>query len=347
MVKLRRSKRDNQRSFSENNINNYKSWITALQLPIKKNYNGLLIYHKQLLDHINTYTNITTRRTYLCSLAKLFRVLKGDSSSLYRKYSKMSVELQAQIEKDSSEQKISENRKKNFITLNEVIKRREELKKLFLQKPDDHKLNQQYLLLCLYTMQPPLRMEYKDMKIVQSIPRDKDKNYVLEKDKKYSVIVNNDKVCKHRPSDIFELSPELNEAINHSLRMFPRQYILSLNTNKDKPIGKQSFELLLRGCFTDKRIGVDLLRGAYITHVFDKPGITMKDKEELAKKMRTSLSMASTVYHKVTEKEFTDEELVDELVMKIKNVQDKEQLKRVVLDIINAIRKNESKTRKT
>ena len=176
-------------------------------------------------------------------------------------------------------------------------------------------------------MQPPIRMEYKDMEIVKSIPNNKGRNYILQKNNQFSSIINKDKVSNIRGCSIFTFSNELNEAILLSLRHYPRQYILSLNTNPSKPVGKQSFEILLRSCFDNKIIGVDIVRASYITHFYNKRGVTMEQKEELAKLMRSSVAMASTIYHKIFKKEYTDEDVVDEMVAEIQNIDDKEQLK--------------------
>lgn len=327
--------------FSENNINVFNSFANALHLPKNNNFKALQTHHKKVYDYIiSKYKNETTRRTYLSALAKLFRVAKGPESYLYKKYSKLSVQLQKKIELNNLSQTVSPQRIANYITLKEIIKRREELRKLFEQNPEDHKINQQYLLLCLYTMQPPLRMEYKHMEIVNALPSNKQQNYLVRKFDKFYTVINKDKVSNKYGQGVFELSAELSDVIITSLKHYPRKFILSLNTNPDLPIGKQSFEILLRGCFSNKRIGVDLLRSAYITYVYDKKNVTMKDKTELAKQMRSSVAMASTIYHKITQNEISEEDLIDEFVDRI-NINDKDQLKMRVIEIINAIRKRE------
>ena len=189
-------------------------------------------------------------------------------------------------------------------------------------------------------MQPPLRMDYKDMQIVKAFPHDKTKNYIIKKFDNYHVIINKDKVSNKYKQAVFELSTELSNIIDESLKYYPRKYILSLVSNPDIPIGNQSFEVLLRGCFDNKRVGVDMLRSAYITNLYDNKYTTMKDKAEVAHKMRSSIAMASTVYHKISRKEESDEDLINDFVKRIK-IQDKDHLKRMVLDIITAIRKSE------
>ncbi len=105
------------------------------------------------------------------------------------------------------------------------------------------------------------------------------------------------------------LDSTLNSIIDDSLIHFPRKYILSLIRDGNKPIGKQLFERLLTSCFTDKHVTLDSLRSAYITDKYNSKQFTMRQKEELAKKMRHSVNVASQIYHKIV---VPEEELVNE-----------------------------------
>ena len=150
----------------------------------------------------------------------------------------------------------------------------------------NNKNNLSWVLLSLYTMQPPTRMEYKNMKIVDVLPKNKKENYLLRKNDKYYVIIRDDKVTKSHGPDQFELSNELNNVINESLQAFPRKYILSTQRNGDSPINKQGFESLMKQCFNPQNVTVDILRSSYITNAYSDPRMTLKMKNELARKMR-------------------------------------------------------------
>ena len=64
-----------------------------------------------------------------------------------------------------------------------VMKRREALKKKE-EKSDDYETHLLYLILSLYTYQPPIRGEYFDMKIAKTKPADDNKNYLWIDEKK-------------------------------------------------------------------------------------------------------------------------------------------------------------------
>ena len=89
-----------------------------------------------------------------------------------------------------------------------------------------------------------------------------------------------------------------------SLNAFPRDYILSTQNDGTKPLHKQGFESLLYYCFPDKKIGVDMLRSAYITHKYISPNFTYKMKEDLARQTRHSIKIAETEYNKIPNVDF-------------------------------------------
>jgi hypothetical protein len=224
--------------------------------------------------------------------------MKGSNSYLYKTYSKRAIAIQKDIENDLSNQSVSDNRKDHYITFDEIVQRRDNLKLEFEAEPTNYKKHLKYLLLCLYTYQCPIRKEYKNMMIVDIIPNKND-NFILRQNNGFSVVIQHDKVIRSHEAAEFKLSDALSHIIIDSLNRFPRKYILSLLTDPNKPLGAQNFDHLLHECFNGKRVGVDILRSAYITLKFSDHNFTMKQKQELAKFMRTSVQMCQNTYHKI------------------------------------------------
>ena len=71
----------------------------------------------------------------------------------------------------AKKQELLPQRKDNFVLFHDIVKRREQFRQLFEQDKTNNKYNLSYVLLSLYTMQPPIRMEYKDMEIVNVLPK--------------------------------------------------------------------------------------------------------------------------------------------------------------------------------
>ena len=265
----------------------------------ENNYKWIRKYHKQIFEYImQSYESKNTLKGHLSVLSGILKALDTQPRA-QKRYSKMATELCMELQDESKNQELSQKRKEIFITLEDIIKRREQFRQLFEQDKANNKYNLSWVLLSLYTLQPPLRQDYVNMPIVSAIPKNKKENYLLNKNGKYFVIIRRDKVIKSHGPEQFELSNELNNVINESLRAFPRQYILSTQRDGTKPIQKQGFESLLRSCFSPQRVSVDILRSAYVTHFYSDPRMTLKMKEELARKMRHSAAVAQREYQKI------------------------------------------------
>ena len=255
------------------------TWEKKLPELVKdNNYKWIAKNHKKIYEYITQhYTNKNTLKGHISVLAGILRAL--DTLPLVqKKYSKIATELCLELQDESKKQELLPQRKENFVFLQDIIKRREQFIQLFEQDKANNKNNLSWVLLSLYTMQPPIRMEYKDMEIVTVLPKNKKQNFIFHKNNKYSVVIRNDKVIKsHGPAN-FELPEELNNVISESLKAFPRKYILSTQRDGSKQIGKQGFESLLKHCFSPQRVTVDILRSAYITHFYSEPRKTLRIK---------------------------------------------------------------------
>ena len=276
------------------------TWEKKLpELVQDNNYKWIAKNHKNFYEYITShYTNKNTLKGHISVLAGVLREL-DTLPRIQKQYSKVATELCLELQDESKKQELLPQRKENFVFFQDIVKRREQFKQLFENDKTNNKNNLSWILLSLYTYQPPIRMEYKDMEIVTVLPKNKKQNYLLNKNGKYYVVIRTDKVIKsHKPAQ-FELPDELNKVINESLEAFPRKYILSTQRDGDHPIGKQGFESLLRQCFSPQRVTVDILRSAYITHFYSDPRKTLKDKDELARLMRHSSKIAEREYHKI------------------------------------------------
>jgi hypothetical protein len=298
-----------------------QTWLNALNLI---NLDDIVKKHKKVYEYIkNKYTNKNTLRGHLTVLGgvlnkmnKLPKISKG--------YITEAILLQKEIEKESKNQEMKPSRINNFVCFEDIEKRRDELKEAYEKNKIDNKMNLSHVLLSLYTLQPPIRMEYKDMPIVTKGSKEhfdlikKNVNFLIDDNHKYYVAINNDKVMRTHGSTIFELNNELNKIIEDSLKSFPRKYILSLLSDGYKPLGKQGFERLLKGLFVPQNITIDLIRISYVTHMYSNKKINLNQKENLAKLMRSSREVGELHYNKLNvdcknDPPFTQQDIIKEI----------------------------------
>ena len=92
----------------------------------------------------------------------------------------MATELCMELQDESKNQELSQTRKENSITLEDIIKRREQLRQVFEQDKTNNKYNLSWVLPSLYTMQPPLRQDYANMPVVSVTPKTKKEYFFIE-----------------------------------------------------------------------------------------------------------------------------------------------------------------------
>jgi predicted nucleic acid-binding protein len=219
------------------------------------------------------------------------------------KYSSESTNLNNIVNENYKYQIIDPKRLNNYVTYSELVERREMLNDMFLNNDtltntQLYYLNMKHLILSVYTMQPPLRHEYKDL-IILNMAYNTQSNYIVNDDNKFIIYINNDKVIRSHGNIKLHLCDELNKIILRSLKHFPRTFLFSNFKDYTQPIGKQGLENLIKSCFDDKKINVDIIRSAYITHFYNNKKMNIHEKEILAIHMRHSVTTAERVYRKI------------------------------------------------
>ncbi len=161
-----------------------------------------------------------------------------------------------------------------------------------------------WLALACYVLTPPIRGEWGNMKIVtmDQEHNDKSQNYLVHFEDHYLMLINKDKVSAKNGSDVLTIFPELKAAIDMSLVLWPRKYVIPCRTDPDQPhTWFCTFLRTIINPLTGKCMnqGVNLLRSSYITHHHALPGVDVNVKKRLAKYMRHSWQMAETNYRKI------------------------------------------------
>ena len=253
--------------------------------------------HQELYDKIINLklTNVTIKFNLLPLKKYLLSNNKHDFAQFVAK--KMN-EITVQHKAKTLQHKLTKKEEVNYVSYEQLIEYREELKEEFTKNPSDRRTNLAYLLLALM-IETPLRIEYYNIAIISNEPTDKNQNYILKHtDTSYEVIINIDKVSQFKGSSRFLLSTETSRAITHSLRVFPRKYLLSTNTDGNKPLLSAGATQLYKYIFQDTgRIpSATLIRKAVVTH--HHKTMTDEQKRELAYKMRHSEFTAGLDYNK-------------------------------------------------
>ena len=304
----------------KNTKDHIKNWISHADIKgaTTVNLQWILTQNKEIEKYIlSKNTKDGTKSAHFVTLAKILERL-GDQQG-YKKYSKIATNYNKKVQAKQREQEVLPERTGDWVPWEEVMQRRKELRKESKEDPENYKKHLTYLILALYTYQPPIRGEYFNMEVVKNKPPENNKNYLWDNGDKYTIVLNNYKTKKkygRREIDIE--SDELARIIEDSLERFPRKYLLSSLKKQmaTKPLTYRNFFNYIK-LFPDKNVSVDLLRSFYITQFYnnlttDDKGKykihTIADKERLAAKMLHSVSEAEKSYNKPKENVDSDSE---------------------------------------
>ena len=155
---------------------------------------------------------------------------------------------------------------------------------------------QEYIILALYTMMPPVRLDYGEMKVVPVEPSEPVGNYLVWGKKPYFYF-SDYKTFKVYGVMRIHLKPALVNELEEWLR-YPDQYLLV--DRSGSPLGAVALGQLIISTFQKhcgKKIGVSMLRHSYISYVRAKE-LPIKQSDALAHQMMHSPKM-SMIYRKL------------------------------------------------
>jgi hypothetical protein len=260
------------------------------------NFNWLKTHKNKLFNLAMSKNTLNTQKVWLLSIAKLMKETGAPEEA--KRFNKEAVKIKEKLEKTQKDQKLTDKRLNEFVDYKTIIKKRNQLSRLIKKNKKNNLLNQQYLLLSLYTYIAPIRNNYHNTKIINKLSDDNGKNNFLlhETEDKYIFILNTDKVINHYGKIKIKFPKVLNRIIKESLKNFPRTYLFV--NSKEQPMTDRNIASTLSNIFEGKKLSISNLRIAYITNFYSK-NKTVNQKEKLAKQMRHSTNEALLSYQKV------------------------------------------------
>jgi hypothetical protein len=257
------------------------------------------VLNEKLNDYINTtYTNINTKASYQIALMGTAKHSPTFAEAIGPDIVKQITEsndLVMQEIKGNPKQDKTEKEEENWIPL-------KTLKKLAKDRKDDFNIQDQ-LLIAMYTLMPPVRLDLNNVKIVRTSFIDEEtkrpegiaekQNYIRiykKSGRTYTDLVLNE----YKTSKTYGVFNErLPKPITDLILQLPvSQSHLFQKKGGEGFSSAETFGVYLRSVFkklTGKNMSVDLLRHIYLTD-FRKGEKTEERKQKVAKKMMNSVS---------------------------------------------------------
>ena len=267
------------------------TWFNYKLIP-SKTAKSVLENHKKLATFFEkNYKTPASKSSHYQSLVYWLKKANAPAEVI-DKYSDKSTELTQKHSKEKSKN----TRSKSKYDLEDLLKISRDLYGEMKKDPSPKNINR-FLALALNVLRPPLRTEWSRMAMVDRKPKDNNHNYLVFKDGKAFVVVNDYKNQRSHGQYIEDLPPMLTNMIIETLQMYPRKYVLSDPDNPKKLLGYSSYNKILNQIL-GKGFGQNQLRSIYASHFLNQTH-TLEKKQELAKQMLTSVGELEKSYKNV------------------------------------------------
>jgi hypothetical protein len=229
-------------------------------------------------------------KTYLVAIKSTLRDTNDDKfADVMKVYDAKMLEYKKRLDAYEEKQELTEVERKKWVCWSCVLETRDKLK-----DSKDWKSYQDYVILCLYTMMPPERLDYAPMRVVKDLPTDTDGNYCVLGEMKATFVLNAYKTAKSKGQAIYDAPPELFTILKHWNTIHTSDWLLVKKTAPTQPLSSHElgqcipriFERLGQPCAT-----LNILRHSFLTHMREGE-MPLLEKKRLAERMGHSLVQA-------------------------------------------------------
>lgn len=301
-------------NFFRNNLPSFKQYKDDDSLKWIVDNQRLLII--EILEQAKTnFLSILTIKSRFNAIARIFRIAFGGKSYvLYEKLSAMIIFIGEYFSSNDKNNKLSENEQKKYLSWSFILQKQMQLQIMWndtvnkkTQQAFD--LNNDLLLISLYTLIPPLRNEVKHLQFTKNSERKGDYIYFRAGE----VLLDLNEIKKRHDPIMFNLteqSANLANLLKESYELYPREPVFSIK-NKYPIIQKASeasldtrLSNLFKLDYPDLNISVNSFRSSYVSYrnfqaVSKGTLLSANEKELIAKKMRTSTKYLDETYLKI------------------------------------------------
>ena len=246
---------------------------------------------------------LTTQRNYVGAVLVALGLNDDDNNEIMLIYKKFLEELNNEYNKFIDSHEKSESQKENWCSLSDLddirlnykkrIRNNDYINKDILTKEEQITLTY-YMIVSLYTLLPPVRIDYAPMKIITDIlDDDSESNYLYIKNRNIKkFILNEYKTEKKYGKKVIDIPSKLNSVINLYMKFHSNNNSFLLNS---KGIYMTAPELtknipLAFGVYTYKNVTLNLLRHIYIS---EKVIIKSQEQVEIEEKLADAMCHSS------------------------------------------------------
>ena len=218
------------------------------------------------------------KKTFYIAIVSILKLDKNPLMDAYKAKMDEYNHKQAEI---YEEQRLSTTEQEKFMDWKDILKVQRTMEKGTLE----------HLLVSLYTLQAPMRLDYCGMKVVKTHPETKTGNYLVMTDKPYFIFTQY-KTAKRYGVIIKEVPSALVVVLKRYLKGHPTEVLFAMS--------ETAFSKLIGDVFekhTTKRVTCNILRHSFVSY-HKRNDKMIKEQQKLAKDMLHSVGM-SDIYRRV------------------------------------------------
>ena len=226
-------------------------------------------------------------------------------------------------------QKFTQDELDQYVHYVELVEKREQMKEVYEKSKKGRNMNSiknhmAYLVLCINTMIPPVRLDFLDMIVYRESkepPKDNDNYLWIKSDTDMVVVINTDKVSHHEEkkgkrgmyplkNEIegdgvqYTKGVELMEILADSFKSLPRDSVLcNLKEFQSKDTSRMTpstyDQSILHWLFKPRKPTQNMLRKAYVNYFYRLEGTNINIHKQIANRMRHTYATAVETYLKI------------------------------------------------
>ena len=264
--------------------------------------NDFLVLAECVINWIDSskYAVNTKKTFYIAIYSTLKKNPNVPNLIAMEKYRVKMDALNAQVADKSKDQELSPAEKLKYLEWPEIMEVYEKIR-LAVHDPQSY---QDYLIVSLYVLVPPVRLDYAEMKVCTIPPKNPTSNYLvwpLGATKPYFVFSEYKTAKKYGVSQSPPLPSDLCDIIRTWLTLVDDEYLLIGGNDDGTPmkaaeLGQRIIRIFEK--YSGKSVGVNILRHSYISWM-RKGEAAFKESQELARQMGHSQTM-SQLYRRLT-----------------------------------------------
>lgn len=262
----------------------YARYLRWLQSELNGGRDGLDFFKnvERVVGHIENsdYKDSSKKIIYVSIVAALRD--RDEFAEVYPQYHAVMMDYSKAANERAEEQKATESQEEAYLPWKDILAAVDK----HFEDMDDLAGLQDHLILSLYTLNAPVRLDYAGMKVAKKGSEPKEGNVCVMGPRSGEFIFREFKTASSMGEQRIKIAPKLYRIIKEWLKLSPDPSVLLLNKNGtpmvENTLGKRITELFVG--LTGKKVSVNTLRHSYATE-YHKGSKSIKQKKADAAKM--------------------------------------------------------------